>query len=143
MVAGLLAEELSPVRPGAPGRRRKPGGNKEAPDRAGRDTQAELEQLAGDPRVAPARVLAREAQHELAHTPIDGRTAPTSLRLRPFATHKLPMPAQERLRRHDQSVATARRKQSSERRKQSTIGWPQRRPPFSPVEHGQLMSQHK
>ena len=53
------------------------------------------------------------------------------------------MPAQKRLRRHDQSVATPWRKQSGERRKQSTIGWPQRGARLLPAEHDELMSQHE
>jgi hypothetical protein len=53
------------------------------------------------------------------------------------------MPAQKRLWRHYQSVASPRRKQSGERRKQSTIGWPQRGPPLLPSEYDELMSQHE
>jgi hypothetical protein len=53
------------------------------------------------------------------------------------------MPAQKRLRRHDQSMATARWKQSGECRKQRTIGRPQRETPLLSAEHGQLMSQDK
>ena len=53
------------------------------------------------------------------------------------------MPTQKRLWRHDQSVATPWRKQSGERRKQSTIGWPQRGAPLLPAEHHELMSQHE
>ena len=67
----------------------------------GRDAQAELEELAGDPRVAPAWVLARDAQNELSHPTIDGRTARGPPRLRPPTTHELPMPAQKRLWCHD------------------------------------------
>jgi hypothetical protein len=51
------------------------------------------------------------------------------------------MPAQKRLRRHDQSVATPRRKQSGECRKQRAIGRPQQGSPLLPAEHDQLMSQ--
>src|SRR5207253_1573572 len=103
----------------------------------------QLQQLASDPRVAPARVLTREAQYELADVIIDGRTAGASTRLRPLATHELPMPAQKRLRRHDQTVATPRRKQSGERGEQSTIGWSQRGARLLPLEHDELMSQHE
>src|SRR6266516_7023282 len=124
-------------------RRPKTVGKQDAPDRARRDTQAELQQLAGDPRVAPAWVLAREAQHELSHPALDWRTARTSPRLRPLATHELPMRAQKCLRRHAHSVATPWRKQSGKRRKQSTIGWSQRGARLSPAEHDELMSQHE
>jgi hypothetical protein len=53
------------------------------------------------------------------------------------------MPAQKRLRRHHQPVATLRWKQAGECRKQSTIGWPQRGAAFLPAEHDELMSQHE
>jgi hypothetical protein len=53
------------------------------------------------------------------------------------------MPAQKRLRRHHQAGAPARRKQSSERSKQRSIGWSQPRAPPLPAEHGELMAQHK
>jgi hypothetical protein len=53
------------------------------------------------------------------------------------------MPAQKRLRRHDQSVATPWRKQSGERRKQTTIRWSQRGAPLLPAQHHELMSQHE
>src|SRR5207302_904226 len=87
---GLLAEEFAPAWARAPRRGPKAVGEQDPPDRARRDAQAELAQLAGDPRVAPAWVLAGEAQHEFLYPAIDWRTARTSPRLRPLATHELP-----------------------------------------------------
>src|SRR5262249_51464157 len=98
---GLLAQKLRPARAGAPRRRPKPIGKQDPPDRARRHTQAQLQQLAGDPRVAPTGVLSCEAQDKLADAIIDGRTAGPSTRLCPLPTHELPMPAQKRLWRHD------------------------------------------
>jgi hypothetical protein len=40
-------------------------------------------------------------------------------------------------------VAPAGREQSSERRKQRAISWPQQGSPLLPSEHGQLVSQHQ
>jgi hypothetical protein len=120
----LLAQELLPARACAPRRGPKPVGEQDPPDRARRHTQAELQQLAGDPRVTPTWVLPCEAQHQLADAVIDGRTTSAFTRLRPFATHKLAVPAQQRLRRHHQSVAPARREQARERGKEGTIGRP-------------------
>jgi hypothetical protein len=57
---GLLAQELLPAWARTPQRRPRAGGEQDAPDRARRDTQAEFQQLAGDPRVAPTRVLAAQ-----------------------------------------------------------------------------------
>jgi hypothetical protein len=113
---GLLAQKLVPAQPRAPRRGRDAVGEQDASNRARRDTRAKLAQLAGDPRVAPARVLTREAQHELAHPVAGRRTARSSLGLRPFSAHKLPVPAQERLRPHHQAVAPARWQQADERR---------------------------
>jgi hypothetical protein len=107
------------------------------------DTQAELRQLANDPRVAPTWVLPRKAQHKLSHPTVGRRTARSPPRLRPLATHKLSVPAQQRLRRHHQSVAPAGREQSGERRKQRAIGWPHRGSSLLPSEHRQLMVQHE
>jgi hypothetical protein len=105
------------------------------------ETQAELAQLVDDPRVAPAWVLQCEAQHELPHPTVGRRTARSLPRLRPLPTHKLPVPAQKRLRRDHQSVAPAGREQSGERRKQRAISW--QGSPLLPPEHGQLVSQHE
>jgi len=102
----------------------------------GETRRPELQQLAGDPRVAPTWVLPREAQYEFSH-PIVGRRTPRSTsRLRPRATHKLPVPAEERLRRHHQSAAPAGREQSSERRQQRAISWRQQGSPPLPSEYG-------
>ena len=138
---GLLAQELRPARPRAPRRRPKPVGKQDAPDRARRDTQAQLQQLAGDPRVAPARVLPCEAQSELADAIIDRRTAAVSTRLRPLAAHELPVPAQKRLWRHDQATPAWLRQDSRQRGKQGAIGRAQRRALLLPPEHDALMPQ--
>jgi hypothetical protein len=53
------------------------------------------------------------------------------------------MPAQERLWRHDQAASAWLRQDSRERGKESAIGRAQRRSPFLPAEHHQLMSQHE
>src|SRR5436190_8921463 len=91
---GLLAQELLTARPRAPRRRPRVRVKQDASDRARRHTQIELQQLASDPRVAPTRVLACEAQNELSHPAIDGRAACGPPRLRPLATDEFPMPAQ-------------------------------------------------
>jgi len=101
---GLLAQELPPARARAPRRGPQTVGKQEAPDRARRHAQIELQQLASDPRVAPTRVLAGEAQNELSHPTVDGGAARRQPRVRPLATDEFPMPAQKRLWRHDQAA---------------------------------------
>jgi hypothetical protein len=51
------------------------------------------------------------------------------------------MPAQKRLWCDDQAAASPRRQQTSKRRKQGTIGWPEHRAPLLPSEHDKLMAQ--
>jgi hypothetical protein len=72
---GLLAQELLPARADPPRRRLYSRGEENPPDRARGDGDAELEQLAGNARVARARVLARETQHEHADVRLDRRSA--------------------------------------------------------------------
>jgi hypothetical protein len=100
---------------------------------------AELEQLTGDPRVAPTWVLAREAEYELTHLMVDRRTAWAPPRLRPLASDQLPMPTQHCLGRHYQPVAAPTRQCSNKRRDQTTIGRPQRGTTRLPPEHDELM----
>ena len=139
----LLAQEKPPARPGASRRGPKTVGKQEAPDRAWGDTQAQLQQLAGDTRVALAWVFPCEAQHELADAIIDGRPARAPGRLLPLATHKLPMPAQKRLWRHDPAAPACLRQDSRKRGKEGAISGAQRRTPLLSSEHDQLMPQHE
>jgi hypothetical protein len=80
----------------------------------------------------PAGVLAREAQHQLSHPIIDGRTPRGPLRLRPLAAHEFPMPAQQRLWRRDQATSAWLRQDSRQRGKEGAIGWAQRRASLLP-----------
>src|SRR5438876_2190313 len=58
-----------------PRRRRQPSLDQDVADRAWRNGDTELAQLAHDPLIAPARVLAREAHDELAYLGTDRRPA--------------------------------------------------------------------
>ena len=71
----MRSQEGAPRLSVALGRRRQPSAGEDVPDRGGRDGNAELAQLADDPQVAPARVLARKTQDQLADLTADGRTA--------------------------------------------------------------------
>jgi len=143
MLAACWRRNCRQLGPRAPGRRSRAGGKQDAPDRARRDTQAELQQLAGDPWVAPARVLACEAQHELAYAAVGRRTAGSPPRLRPFAAHELAVPAQQRLWCYDQSMTSPPGEQARKRGKERSISGPKRRSWLLSAEHGQLMAQHE
>src|SRR6266540_2813038 len=58
----LRVQELAPARPCAPRRRIDSRPSKKTADAGRRHPQAELAQLAADPPVAPARILARKPQ---------------------------------------------------------------------------------
>ncbi len=104
--------------------------------------QAELQQLTRNPPMAPTWILAGEAQDELSHPILDGRTARTSPPLRPLPPHEFAMPAQKGLRRHDQ-LSPPTREHSGERREKGTIGRSERGARLLPAEHYELMSQHE
>ena len=52
----------------APRRGLKPRGQEQPSDRARRDTDAQFQQFASNPRVTPARILPCHAQNELTHS---------------------------------------------------------------------------
>ena len=61
---GLCAQELPPAGVGVPHRRRWDAvALQDAPDGRGADAVAELEQLALDPQIPPARILSRHPHH--------------------------------------------------------------------------------
>src|SRR6266540_7132302 len=65
-------------------------------------------ELARDPLVAPAWVLARQPQHEFARGGVDRRAPGPRARVGPSPPHELPVPAQQRLRRDEQAMAAHR-----------------------------------
>lgn len=75
----------------------------------------------------PARVLAREPQHQFAQRAACRRTAGLALRVGPPPAHQLPMPAQQRRRCHHEPVPTPVREQSSKRSDERAIGGPKPR----------------
>jgi hypothetical protein len=99
-----------------------------------------LQQLTRNPRVAPAWILARKPHDELSHPILDRRTARTPPGPRPLPTHEFPMPAQQRLGRHDQPTSAPTREQSGQRREEGTIGCFQRGARLLASEHHELMS---
>jgi hypothetical protein len=53
------------------------------------------------------------------------------------------VPAQQRLRRHDQALAAAPGKDSAQRGEEGTIGRPKTRARLLPTKHGKLMAQNE
>ena len=71
------------------------GGVEDVGDRGGGHAEAELEQLAADALIAPARVLAGEAADEVAEVRSDGGPATLAVSVSPLAGDQLAMPTQE------------------------------------------------
>jgi hypothetical protein len=93
----------------------------------GNGTETELEQLASDPLIAPARVLTCESQHQLAQVAVCRRTAGFALLVGPFPTDQLAMPTQQRRWSYQESVSAPLREQSSKRSDERTTGGPKPR----------------
>jgi len=55
------------------------------------------------------------------------------------AAHKVSVPTQQRLRRHDQPLSTTRREYPAERREEGAIGCSEQRPRVPPTKHRQLI----
>jgi hypothetical protein len=119
---GLAAQKRRPAHRAAARRGLDPGRGKQPPNRARRDAEAKLDQLASDPLIPPARVLAREPQHQFAQRAARRWTAQPALWVCPPPAHQLAMPAQQRHRRYHEPVSAAWREQSSKRGEERPIG---------------------
>jgi len=100
----MRSQEVAPRLRVAPRRRWQSSFDEDVADRARRDGDTELAQLANDPLIAPARVLAREPDAQLSHLTTDWRPARTAVRIGPASSHQPAMPVQERLRPHRERV---------------------------------------
>jgi hypothetical protein len=98
----LRAQELAPARPAAARRRLVTDASKKPPDARRRDDEAELAQLATDPAMTPAWVLARNPEHQLLHLRGQRRTSNLTGRLAPLSSHECLMPTQQCPRRHQE-----------------------------------------
>ena len=139
----LRAQELTPARPRTPWRRSKAGACEQPANRARRNRHAELAELAGDPLVAPTRVLARQPQHELARSGVDRRAPWPRVGIGPPAPHELAVPAQQRLRRNEQPLAACGRQQPTRRGKQRAVTRAQLRTLDLTTQDRELMAQHE
>ena len=139
----MRPQEGAPRLPVALRRRRQPGLGEDVAHRGRRDGDAELAQLADDPHVAPARVLARETHDQLAHLSADRRPAGTAVRIRPAAGDQPPMPAQQRLRPDQEDAPRAARQHPAQRRKQQPVVRLEPRPADLPAQDRQLVPEHE
>src|SRR6266545_152729 len=120
----LRAEELAPREAGALASRPEASLLEELAHRSGRDRNAEPMQLTGDPLVAPAWVLAREAQHQLTDLAADRRPA-NSIGIGPALRHQPAVPAKQRRWRDDKRAPARSREQPACRGKEHSSCGPQ------------------
>jgi hypothetical protein len=114
----MRSQETAPRLRLAPRSRRHPSLGEDVADGGRRDGDTQLAQLTDDPQVAPVRVLAREPQDQFAHVTTDRLPAWTAMRVGPAPSHQPPMPVQQRLRSHEESVPGAPRQHAAESRQQ-------------------------
>ncbi len=119
---GLLAEELSPARARSSRCRLDAVAAKDVPDAAGRQWNAESDELAMDPLVSPGRILRREAQDELSRLCRQWWTTERLAPVGPAAADELAVPAQQRRRLDEKRPLTRSRQHLAERRQHGAIG---------------------
>jgi hypothetical protein len=117
----VCSQEVAPGLRVAPRRRWQAGAAQAVADGTRRDSDTELAELAGDPQVAPVRVLAREPDDQLADVPADRRSAWPAVRVGPAPSHQPAMPSQKRLRPHEEGVPRAARQHATERSQQQPV----------------------
>ena len=100
-------------------------------------------QFAGDPDVAPARVLACQPQHEFAQLAADRRSAGTPMRIGPVVRNEPAMPAQERFRPHHECLPRTARQHPTERREQQPVARLEARPVRLPTQDRQRVARHE
>ena len=95
---------------------------KDVPNAAGRQWNAESDELAVDPLVSPGRILRREAQDELSCLCRQWWTAGRPAPVGPAAADELSVPAQQRRRLDGKRPLMRSRQHLAERRQHGAIG---------------------
>jgi hypothetical protein len=139
----MRSKEAAPGLRVAPRRGWQAGAGEDVADGTRRDGDAQLAQFAGDPQVAPARVLAREPQDQLAHVTADRRPARAAVRVGPPASDQPAMPVQKRFRLHKEGIPGAARQHPAERRQQQPVVRLTPRLADLPAKDRQLVTEHE
>ena len=139
----LRAQERPPRRARPPRRRRDPAALQHRAHRRRGNPQPELAQLADDPPVAPARVLAREPQNQLLEFRVERRPTEPTARVGPAAGHQPAMPAQQRLRADRERRPRRSRQRPAQRREQRAISRARSRPSELAPRDRELVAEHQ
>jgi hypothetical protein len=137
----LRPQELAPEESSAHAGRPQTRLSDELAYSRGRDCQAEPAQLAGDPPVAPAPVLAREAQHEFTNLAAN-RWPPDSTWVRPALHHQPAVPPKQCGRCDDKRPPARSRQQTTGRGEEDSIGRRQLGPTGLTPWHGEFVPEH-
>ena len=140
---GLRVQELPPVRIGVPFRRgRDPQRLEDPADRGRADPMAELEQLALDPLVAPAVILAGEPPDQHGDLGADRRPS-RPVRIGPLAGGEAAVPAKHGTRGDQPVGPQALGQEPDQRGEDRAVGPVQPGPRSGAAQHGDLMPQHQ
>jgi hypothetical protein len=124
----LAANELTPRHPTAPASRPDPSSDQDVADTRRRDLGPKPSQLARDPPVPPPRVLPSQPQDQLSNVTVHPWPTGTPSRICPAASHKSPMPREQRRRSHEEHPPALSGQQPARRRQEHPV-----RRPVSPA----------
>jgi hypothetical protein len=139
----VLTQELPPRELASLRRRRQPMAPKNRAHRCRRHADTEAPQLADDPPVTPARVLASEPHNQRLGATIDRRPSLASARIRPAPPDQLAVPAQQRRRTHRQARPRTSRQCARERSQDRPVDGPKLHSARLPAQDRQLMPEHQ
>jgi hypothetical protein len=109
-----------------------------------RDRQAELQQLAVDPRRTPERIRAAHLPNQISQVPPNcGPTPSASTLPRPVASKSLAVPANYRLRSHHLQRMPPARPQPRKENPEDPVHVRQPRPRLARLPHGELLPKHE
>src|SRR3954471_7438811 len=142
MLAAWGADELAPGDAGSLASGSEACFAQELADRRRRDAEPQRPDLARDPLVAPAAVLARESQDQLADLAADRRSPRARCRVGPAPRHELAMPADERVGRNEERTPALAREQPARGGQERAVGGPKRRLRDVAPQDGELTPEH-
>ncbi len=138
----LGAQKLRPARADPARRRPQARDAQYGCDRGGRNADPELQQLALDAHIAPARVLPRQPNDQAARRGRKRRTTRRAAAPSAIALQQRPVPAAQRLRTDLKARPPLGRKQPARRSKQRTVSGRVLRPPPSAPQDRHLVAQN-
>src|SRR5262249_23544483 len=138
----LGAQKLRPAGADPARRRPEPRDAQDGRDGGGRDADPELQQLALDAHIAPARVLPRQPNDQSARRRRKRRTTRRAAAPSAIAPQKRPVPAAQRPRADRKARPALERKQPTRRSKQRTVSDRVPRPPPPAPQDRQLVAQN-